>query len=77
MYNSRLLVMKCQNDSLAPKIPNGAIVIVHKQSQVEDNEIAAVLADDSEVVLKKIKHKNNQKIHEHILGKVIHVSYDL
>lgn len=76
MSDSKLFVMKCLNTSLAPKIPNGATVIVRKQSKVEDNEIAAVLADD-EVKLKQIKQQNNQETHEYILGKVIHVSYDL
>lgn len=56
-----LFALKCQGDSMEPKIPNGATVIVHLQPTVEDDEIAAVLVDDNEeATLKRVKHVGNQ-----------------
>lgn len=56
-----LFVLRCQGDSMEPKIPNGANVVVREQPTVEDDEIAAVLVDDNtEATLKRIKHVGNQ-----------------
>ncbi len=56
-----LFALKCQGDSMEPKIPDGATVIVRLQPTVEDDEIAAVLVDDNEeATLKRIKHIGNQ-----------------
>lgn len=56
-----LFALKCQGDSMEPKIPDGATVIVRFQPAVEDDEIAAVLVDDNEeATLKRIKHIGNQ-----------------
>lgn len=56
-----LFALKCQGDSMEPKIPNGATVIVREQPTVEDDEIAAVLVDDDEeATLKRVKHIGNQ-----------------
>lgn len=56
-----LFALKCQGDSMEPKIPDGATVIVREQPAVEDDEIAAVLVDDNEeATLKRIKHIGNQ-----------------
>lgn len=56
-----LFALKCQGDSMEPKIPNGATVIVRVQPTVEDDEIAAVLVDDNEeATLKRIKHIGKQ-----------------
>ncbi|WP_297952589.1 LexA family transcriptional regulator [uncultured Lactobacillus sp.] len=56
-----LFALKCQGDSMEPKIPNGATVIVRLQPTVENDEIAAVLVDDNEeATLKRIKHVGNQ-----------------
>lgn len=56
-----LFALRCQGDSMEPKIPNGATVIVRLQPTVEDDEIAAVLVDDNEeATLKRIKHIGNQ-----------------
>lgn len=52
-----LFALKCQGDSMEPKIPDGATVIVRLQPEVEDDEIAAVLVDnDEEATLKRVKH---------------------
>lgn len=56
-----LFALKCQGDSMEPKIPNGATVIVREQPTVEDDEIAAVLVDDNEeATLKRVKHIGHQ-----------------
>lgn len=56
-----LFALKCQGNSMEPKIPNGATVIVHLQPTVEDDEIAAVLVDDDEeATLKRVKHVGKQ-----------------
>ncbi|CDI59048.1 XRE family transcriptional regulator [Lactobacillus helveticus] len=56
-----LFALKCQGDSMEPKIPDNATVIVRVQPTVEDDEIAAVLVDDDEeATLKRIKHIGNQ-----------------
>lgn len=56
-----LFALKCQGDSMEPKIPNGATVIVRLQPTVEDDEIAAVLVDNNEeATLKRIKHVGKQ-----------------
>lgn len=56
-----LFALKCQGDSMEPKIPDNATVIVRVQPTVEDDEIAAVLVDDDEeAALKRIKHIGNQ-----------------
>ena len=52
-----LFALHCKGHSMEPTIPDGAIAIIHKQPDVEDDEIAAVLVDDdSEATLKRIKH---------------------
>lgn len=56
-----LFALKCQGDSMEPKIPNGATVTVRLQPTVEDDEIAAVLVDDDEeATLKRVKHVGKQ-----------------
>lgn len=56
-----LFALICQGDSMEPKIPDGATVIVREQPTVEDDEIAAVLVDDNtEATLKRIKHVGKQ-----------------
>lgn len=52
-----LFALHCKGHSMEPTIPDGAIAIIHKQPDVEDDEIAAVLVDDnSEATLKRVKH---------------------
>lgn len=50
--------LKCKGDSMEPTIKNGALVIIHQQPTIEDNEIAAVLINDS-ATLKRVKHVDN------------------
>ncbi|KRM84227.1 peptidase S24-like protein [Lactobacillus hominis DSM 23910 = CRBIP 24.179] len=52
-----LFALRCKGDSMEPLIPDGALVLIHKQPTVEDDEIAAVqVDDDTRATLKKIKH---------------------
>lgn len=52
-----LFALHCKGHSMEPTIPDGAIAIIRKQPDVEDDEIAAVLVDDnSEATLKRVKH---------------------
>ena len=52
-----LFALRCQGDSMEPLIPDGALVLIHKQPTVEDDEIAAVqVDDDTRATLKKVKH---------------------
>lgn len=48
-----------KGDSMQPTIPNGSIVLLREQSDVENGEIAAVqLNGDTEAVLKRVKKQN-------------------
>ena len=52
-----LFALRCKGDSMEPLIPDGALVLIHKQPTVEDDEIAAVqVDDDTRATLKKVKH---------------------
>lgn len=47
--------LKAKGDSMEPKIPNGADVLIRQQNDVENGEIAAVLVNgDTEATLKRI-----------------------
>lgn len=90
-----LFALRCKGHSMEPTIPNGALVTLRAQPDVEDDEIAAVLVDgDNEATLKRIKHQNgmvmllpenkdytpiilNKDNPGRIVGKVIHVSWDI
>ncbi|WP_295745334.1 XRE family transcriptional regulator [uncultured Limosilactobacillus sp.] len=52
-----LFALRCKGHSMEPTIPDGSLVIIHQQSEVENGEIAAVLVDgDTEATLKRIKY---------------------
>lgn len=54
-----LFALRCKGHSMESIIPNGALVTLRAQPDVEDDEIAAVLVDgDNEATLKRIKHQN-------------------
>lgn len=90
-----LFALRCKGHSMEPIIPNGALVTLRSQPDVEDDEIAAVLVDgDNEATLKRVKHQNgmvmllpenkdytpiilNKDNPGRIIGKVIHVSWDI
>lgn len=54
--SGKSVYVKAKGDSMSPTIPNGSLVLVREQADVESGEIAAVRIDDSsEITLKRIK----------------------
>lgn len=52
-----------KGDSMSPKIPDRARVLIRQQPDVENNEIAAVLINgDTEATLKRVKKVNGQVV---------------
>jgi SOS-response transcriptional repressors (RecA-mediated autopeptidases) len=52
-----------KGDSMEPTIPNGSLVLISEQDDVESGEIAAVLVDgNTEATLKRVKKQGNQVI---------------
>ncbi|MCS0789555.1 XRE family transcriptional regulator [Cytobacillus firmus] len=48
--------LKAKGNSMEPTIPNGSLVLIREQSEVENGEIAAVLVNgDTEATLKRVK----------------------
>lgn len=91
--SEKLFMLKCQGDSMQPLIPDGSLITLVRQSTVENGDLAAVLIDDEatikrvkfagdEVIL--IPENNaydpivlNKDKQGKILGKVVHVEYDV
>lgn len=46
-------------DSMSPLIDDGSKILVKKQPSVDSGQIAAVLVDDEEAVVKKVLYNNN------------------
>lgn len=58
-----LFYLKTKGDSMTPTIPVGSYVLIRKQPDVEDGEIAAVLVNgDIEATLKRVKKQNDMVI---------------
>lgn len=54
-----MFALQAKGDSMEPSIPNGAIVLLRAQPEVENGEIAAVLVNgDEEATLKRIRKEN-------------------
>lgn len=55
--SGKLIDLRCQGDSMEPTIPDGSIVVIRVQPEVENGEIAAVLVDgDTRATLKRVKY---------------------
>lgn len=55
-----LYYLRAKGDSMEPTIPDGSIVLIRQQDEVENGEIAAVLVNgDTEATLKRIKRQDN------------------
>ncbi|AMW98410.1 LexA family protein [Rummeliibacillus stabekisii] len=53
-----VFALKAKGDSMEPTIPDGAIVLIRQQANIECGEIAAVrVNDDSEATLKRVKRQ--------------------
>ena len=91
--SNKLFMLYCQGNSMQPLIPDGSLVTLVRQPTVENGDLAAVLIDDeatikrvkfagNEVIL--IPENNaydpivlNKDKPGKILGKVVHVEYDV
>ena len=51
--------LKIKGDSMEPKISEGDVVIVRKQSTVENGELAEVLVNGDDATVKKLYRSNN------------------
>ncbi len=56
---SDMLCIKVDGDSMYPKIENGDTIVVRKQSSVDNGQIAVILIDNEEGVVKKISYGND------------------
>lgn len=88
-----LFLLKCQGHSMEPLIPDGSLVTIRRQAMVENGELAAVLIDDGATIkrvkftngeillLPENTHYDpiilNDNNPGRIIGKVIHVDYDV
>lgn len=54
-----LFYLKAKGDSMSPTIPDGSQVLIREQSDVENGEVAAVLLNETECTLKRIKKAGN------------------
>jgi len=58
-----LFYLRVKGDSMSPTIPNGALVLIQSQPEVENGEIAAVQVDnDTNATLKRINRKGDTVI---------------
>lgn len=51
-----LMGLKVQGDSMYPKIEDGDIIVVRKQTSVDSGSIAVVLVDNEEGLVKKVEY---------------------
>ena len=54
-----MMCIKVSGDSMYPKIEDGDIIVVRKQSSVDNGQIAVVLIDGEEGVVKKVNSGKN------------------
>ena len=59
---AELFAVRCQDRTMEPSIPDGALVIASKQADVNDGEIAVVLVANNTLVLRRIKHQEKSLI---------------
>ena len=53
------ICIKVQGDSMSPKIENGDVIQVHKQSSVDSGDIAVVLLDGDNGLVKKVEYTDD------------------
>lgn len=54
--SGRLVYLEAKGDSMSPTIPDGSLVMIREQNEVENGEIAAVLLNgNTEATLKRVK----------------------
>lgn len=58
--SGKLFYLRAKGDSMVPTIPNGALVLVREQPEVESGAIAAVLVNgETEATLKRVKRQGS------------------
>lgn len=61
--SGNLYYLKAKGESMEPTIPDGSMVLIRQQPDVENNEIAAVLVNgDNEATLKRIIKQGNSVV---------------
>ncbi len=61
--SGKLVYLEAKGDSMSPTIPDGAMVLVRAQPDVENGEIAAVLVNgNEEATLKRVKKQDDMVI---------------
>ncbi|MDE0582200.1 LexA family transcriptional regulator [Planococcus sp. A6] len=61
--SGKLFALRIKGDSMEPTIPNGAIVTIREQCEVENGEIAAVqLNGDTDATLKRVKRQGDMMV---------------
>lgn len=61
--SGKLFFLRAKGGSMTPTIPDGALVLIREQPEVESGAIAAVLVnDDEEATLKRVKRQGNMLI---------------
>lgn len=53
------IAIRVSGDSMYPKIEDGDTIVVHKQTSVDSGQIAVVLIDGEDAVVKKVKYGSN------------------
>lgn len=59
---SEYFYLRAEGDSMAPKITDGDLVLIHRQEEVENGELAVVIIDGEEGTLKKFQRKDGAVI---------------
>jgi repressor LexA len=58
--SGNIYYLEAEGHSMEPTIPNGSLVMIREQQEVENGEIAAVLINgDTEATLKRVKKQGN------------------
>lgn len=58
-----LFYLEANGNSMEPVIPNGSLVLIREQPEVENGQIAAVLVNgDEDATLKRVRHQNGNMI---------------
>lgn len=61
--SGNLYYLKAKGESMEPTVPDGSMVLIRQQPDVENNEIAAVLVNgDNEATLKRIIKQGNSVV---------------
>lgn len=61
--SGKVFYLRAKGSSMAPTIPEGALVLIREQPEVESGAIAAVLVNgDTEATLKRVKRQGNMLI---------------